>query len=45
MLLAWNSSLLGRPEIIKASTPMLSAARPDRLWTDDYSNLFHVLKW
>ncbi len=45
MLLAWNNTLLGLPEIVKASTPQESNTRHLRLWTDDYSNLFQVLKW
>jgi len=45
MLLAWNNTLLGLPEIVKASTPPETIIRRLRLWTDDYSNLFQVLKW
>ena len=45
MLLAWNNRLLGTPEILKASTSV--EINPGRLsvWTDDFSNLFQVLKW
>ena len=45
MLLARNNTLLGLPEIVKASTPQESTLRQLRLWTDDYSNLFQVLRW
>lgn len=45
MLLGWNRAVLGRPEIVKASTPRENTLRRLRLWTDDYSNLFQVLRW
>jgi hypothetical protein len=45
MLLAWNRAILGRPEIVKASTPRENNLRRLRLWTDDYSNLLQVLRW
>ena len=45
MLLAGNNVILGLPEIVDASTPQENTTRRLRLWTDDYSNLFQVLKW
>ena len=44
MLLAENSDLFSVSEIQQASTPRDGDDDPIRLWTDDYSNLFQVLK-
>jgi hypothetical protein len=42
-LVSSNKSFLGSSEIKKKSRPL--EARPDlRVWTDDYNNLFQVLK-
>ena len=43
MLLAPNPAILQKPEIDKATTPRRKDS-PSRLWTDDYSNLFQILK-
>jgi hypothetical protein len=43
VLLASGGDVLDRPRIADAETPIES--RPDwRLWTDDFNNLFQVLK-
>lgn len=43
VLLARNRKVLSKPEISRNLKP-LSSARKVRLWTDDYSNLFQILK-
>jgi hypothetical protein len=43
ILLARNNSVLGRAEIASKLEP-LQSRRSIRLWTDDYSNLFQILK-
>ena len=43
IILARNSSVLGRAEIARKLKP-LDSQRRVRLWTDDYSNLFQILK-
>ena len=43
ILLARNNSVLGRAEIASKLEP-LHSRRSVRLWTDDYSNLFQILK-
>jgi hypothetical protein len=43
VLVASRSELLQQPELLRASTAF-PAGRPLRPWTDDYSNLFEVLK-
>ena len=43
ILLARNDSVLGRAEIASKLEP-LHSRRSVRLWTDDYSNLFQILK-
>lgn len=43
MLLSRNRTLLGQPRIAGAATPI--TRRPDwRVWTDDFNNLFQVLR-
>jgi spermidine synthase len=44
MLLAQNPKILQQPEIAKATTPRNLNDYHSRLWTDDYSNLFQILK-
>jgi len=44
MLLAQNPKILQQPEIAKATTPRNVNDYRSRLWTDDYSNLFQILK-
>jgi len=44
MLLARNSSLLESPTLVSRASPMEGYISPVRLWTDDYSNLFLILK-
>ena len=43
IILARNNSVLGRAEIASKLRP-LDSRRKVRLWTDDYSNLFQILK-
>jgi hypothetical protein len=43
VLLARNDHVLADPEIAPRLEP-LGPARTVRMWTDDYSNLFQVLK-
>jgi hypothetical protein len=43
IILARNNSVLGRAEIASKLRP-LDSQRKVRLWTDDYSNLFQILK-
>jgi spermidine synthase len=43
IILARNNSVLGRAEIASKLMP-LDSRRKVRLWTDDYSNLFQILK-
>jgi spermidine synthase len=43
IILARNNSVLGRAEIASRLHP-LDSRRRVRLWTDDYSNLFQILK-
>jgi len=43
VLVSNNRALLARPQIAGAATPIVR--RPDwRLWTDDFNNLFQVLR-
>jgi spermidine synthase len=44
MLLSRDPDLLSAPEILAHATPITQPASGLRLWTDDYSNLFQVLK-
>jgi spermidine synthase len=44
MLLARDPSLLEIPAIARAAAPLEGYETPIRLWTDDYSNLFQILK-
>jgi SAM-dependent methyltransferase len=44
MLLSRNSYLLAIPEIQSRAKPMNDYVSPVQLWTDDYSNLFQILK-
>lgn len=44
ILLARDPAVLARPEIVDAARPRNEKKKP-RLWTDDYSGLFKVLKW
>ena len=44
MLLARDPALLENSAIARASTPMSGYSTAIRLWTDDYSNLFQILK-
>ena len=44
VLLTRDSRFIGLPEVRAAEVPI--APRPDlRIWTDDYNNLFQVMKW
>jgi hypothetical protein len=43
ILLARTDELLGQPEVARRLQP-LDSQRKVRLWTDDYSNLFQILK-
>ena len=43
IMLASNSSVLGQAGIASKIKP-LDSQRKSRLWTDDYSNLFQILK-
>ncbi len=43
VLLARNDLVLGQSGISQRLTP-LSGAKPVRMWTDDYSNLFQILR-
>ena len=43
VLVSNNTALLSNPRIAEAATPI--EERPDwRLWTDDFNNLFQVLR-
>jgi hypothetical protein len=44
MLLSRDPALLENPAIARASTPLRGYKTSIRLWTDDYSNLFQILK-
>jgi len=44
MLLAENPAVLKIPAIAKASSPQNEFNPSLRIWTDDYSNLFQILK-
>ncbi len=44
MLLARDPSLLASPDLSIHAAPMQGYESPARLWTDDYSNLFQILK-
>jgi hypothetical protein len=44
MLLAHDASLLAIPDLKAHATPMEGYVSPAMLWTDDYSNLFKILK-
>ncbi|MDP3185866.1 MAG: fused MFS/spermidine synthase [Anaerolineales bacterium] len=44
MLLARDPALLDQPAIARNTTPLGEYKTPIRLWTDDYSNLFQILK-
>ena len=44
VLIAANADFFEAPEIKRAAQPLPSAAHV-KLWTDDYSNLFVILKW
>jgi hypothetical protein len=44
ILLARDSALVGNPAIAAYAEPMKGYVSPVRLWTDDYSNLFQILK-
>jgi len=43
IVLARNSAVLDRPELTSKLRPLDSGKRV-RLWTDDYSNLFQILR-
>jgi hypothetical protein len=43
ILLARSDEVLGQPEVSK-QLQSLDSQRKVRLWTDDYSNLFQILK-
>jgi hypothetical protein len=43
MLMTDSAGLLSNPKLISAATPR-GAAQPLRLWTDDYYNLFQILR-
>lgn len=45
VLLAKNPRLLEEPGIARAATERDEQKKSIRLWTDDYSNLFQLLKW
>ncbi len=44
ILLTSNRALLERPRLRDAGSPPGGGSSPPRLWTDDFSNLFQVLK-
>ena len=44
ILLSRDAAVLAQPEIAAATTAR-NVKRKPRLWTDDYSDLFRVLKW
>ena len=44
VLVSGRQNLFEFPLIFKAATPV-TARRGLRLWTDDYSNLFQIVKW
>jgi len=44
MLLSSDPDLLNVPEITERSSPMENYKTNIRIWTDDYSNLFQILK-
>ncbi len=44
ILLSRDAAVLAQPEIAAATTAW-NVKRKPRLWTDDYSDLFRVLKW
>ena len=44
MLLARDPDLLENSAIARASTPMSGNKTAIRLWTDDHSNLFQILR-
>jgi hypothetical protein len=43
ILVTSDSDFMSRPEIVSAARPVPPRRGP--MWTDDYSNLFQVLKW
>ena len=45
MLVSRSDAFLQQPAIADRSSPRLQESRPVRLWTDDYSNLFRILKY
>jgi spermidine synthase len=44
VLLTHNSVFLDTPEIVEVSEPLIGTYEPIPLWTDQYSNLFHILQ-
>lgn len=44
VLLSRSSQVLKDPAICSAAQSPVSRSRPVRLWTDDFSNLFQILK-
>jgi hypothetical protein len=44
MLLAPDPTQLETPGLLSHASPMDGYISPVRLWTDDYSNLFQILK-
>ena len=44
VLMAGSSDFFAAPQIESVAERLPSEA-PMRLWTDDYSNLFEILKW
>jgi hypothetical protein len=45
VLVTANRDFLDRVEIRDARSPWPDDARPPLVWTDDFSNLFAVLRW
>jgi spermidine synthase len=44
VLLTHNTVFLDTPEIVKVAEPLAGSYTPIPLWTDQYSNLFHILQ-
>ena len=44
VLLTHNRVFLETPEIVEVSEPLEGTYTPIPLWTDQYSNLFHILQ-
>jgi hypothetical protein len=44
VLLARDPALLRAPGIASHAEPLAAQGPPIRLWTDDYSNLFQILR-